>query len=205
LCVFNARSVKNKNADIVDYICVCKADLVVVTKTWLCLDYDAVRVELCPDGYKFIDHCRVGQRREGTGLLFRDFFNVRKIEACANVSFEFSEWLVRADHQSLRIVIINRPPRSNISINTFYTEFLLRISLICALFSRFRTAFDGRRSTQAWLQNLTPFQVFINTSIIQDKTLTIYINFGKFKLEKAPNFVNRPASNVDSRTPFGSE
>jgi hypothetical protein len=33
----------------------------------------------------------------------------------------------------------------------------------------------------------------------------IYINFGKFKLEKAPNFVTRPASNVDRRTPFGTE
>jgi hypothetical protein len=41
---------------------------------------------------------------------------------------------------------------------------------------------------------------------IQDvKTLTIHINFGKFKLEKAPNFVTKPASNVDRRTPFGSE
>jgi hypothetical protein len=84
---------------------------------------------------------------------------------------------------------------------------LLRIPLICAfrIFSRFRTAFDSRRSTQAWLQNLAPFQVFINTSVIQDKTLTIYINVGKFKLEKAPNFVTRPASNVDRRAPFGSE
>ena len=91
--------------------------------------------------------------------------------------------------------------------NWFAPFALLRISLICAfrIFSRFRTAFDCRRSTQAWLQNLAPFQVFINTSVIQDKTLTIYINFGKFKLEKAPNFVTRPASNVDRRTPFGSE
>ena len=72
-------------------------------------------------------------------------------------------------------------------------------------FFRFRTAFDGRRSTQAWLHNLAPFQVFVDTSVIQDKTLTIYINFRKFKLEKAPNFVTRPASNVDRRTPFGSE
>ena len=72
-------------------------------------------------------------------------------------------------------------------------------------FSRFQTAFDGRRSTQAWLQNLAPFQVFINTSVIQDKTLTIYINDGKFKLEKAPNFVTRPASNVYRRTLFGRE
>jgi hypothetical protein len=33
-----------------------------------------------------------------------------------------------------------------------------------------------RRSTQAWLQKLAPFQVFINTSVIQDKTLTICID-----------------------------
>jgi hypothetical protein len=35
--------------------------------------------------------------------------------------------------------------------------------------------------------------------------ILIYINFGKFKLEKAPNFVTRPASNVDRRPSFGSE
>ena len=40
------------------------------------------------------------------------------------------------------------------------------------------------------------FSSFHQYFSIQDKTLTIYINFGKFKLEKAPNFVTRPASNV---------
>jgi hypothetical protein len=30
--------------------------------------------------------------------------------------------------------------------------------------------------------------------------ILIYINFGKFKLEKAPNFVTRPASNVERRS-----
>jgi hypothetical protein len=81
--------------------------------------------------------------------------------------------------------------------------YLLRISLICAfrIFSRFRTAFDGRRSTQAWLQNLAPKF----SSILLSFKTRHYINFGKFKLEKAPNFVTRPASNVDRRTPFGSE
>ena len=67
---------------------------------------------------------------------------------------------------------------------------------------------DGRRSTQAWLQNLAPFQVFINTSVIQDiqdKTLNIYIDFGKFKLEKALNFVTRPASTVERRSQAGTE
>lgn len=57
---------------------------------------------------------------------------MRKIDAGANV-FEFSEWLVTADHHSLRIVIVYRPPRSNVSINTFCTEFLdyLEPVLLC--------------------------------------------------------------------------
>ena len=50
LCTFNARSVKNKSADIVDYVCDCKADLFAITETWLGADDAAVRAELCPDG-----------------------------------------------------------------------------------------------------------------------------------------------------------
>ena len=33
LCKFNTSSVKNKNADIVDYVCDCKADLFAITET----------------------------------------------------------------------------------------------------------------------------------------------------------------------------
>ena len=89
-------------------------------------------------------------------------------------------------------------------LESYIHNSLLRISLICAfrIFSRFRTAFDVRRSTQAWLQNLAPFQVFINTSVIQDKTLTIYINFGKFKLDQACNQAcveRRPSNAVRKR------
>ena len=35
LCLLNARSVKNKTADLFDYICDCKADLVAITENWL--------------------------------------------------------------------------------------------------------------------------------------------------------------------------
>ena len=38
LCLLNARSVKNKTADLFDYICDCKADLVAITETWLTTD-----------------------------------------------------------------------------------------------------------------------------------------------------------------------
>jgi hypothetical protein len=62
----------------------------------------------------------------------------------------------------------------NITKNTI----LLRISLICAFRIFFSLPNGVRRSTfdAAWLQKLAPFQVFINTSVIQDKTLTIYID-----------------------------
>ena len=50
LCTFNARSVKNKSAAILDYISDCKPDLFAITETWPSADNAAVRAELCPDG-----------------------------------------------------------------------------------------------------------------------------------------------------------
>ena len=35
LCLLNAQSVKNKSANIFDYVIECKADLVAITETWL--------------------------------------------------------------------------------------------------------------------------------------------------------------------------
>ena len=35
ICLFNARSVRNKCADIMDYICDTKIDIIAITETWL--------------------------------------------------------------------------------------------------------------------------------------------------------------------------
>ena len=72
LCLPNAQSVRSKTADFVDYIRENKYDLVAITETWLQKRDDAVRVELCPTGYKLIDHPRSGRGGGGIGLLFRD-------------------------------------------------------------------------------------------------------------------------------------
>ena len=96
LCLLNSRSVRNKTAVIFDYVCDCKADLVAITETWLG-DHDAaVRAELCPDGYKLLDQGRNGRRGGGTALIFRDSLAVKKVDAEARVSFEFSEWTVQS-------------------------------------------------------------------------------------------------------------
>ena len=54
-CTLNALSVKNKSADLLDYICDCKANLFAITETWLSADDAVVRAEVCPDGYNIID------------------------------------------------------------------------------------------------------------------------------------------------------
>ena len=58
LCLLNARSVRNRSAVLLDYLCDCKADLYAMTETRLTEDDAAVRAELNLDGYNFLDHPR---------------------------------------------------------------------------------------------------------------------------------------------------
>ena len=70
LCLLNARSVKNKTADLFDYICDSKADLVAITETWQTTDDAVVRAELCPVEYKISDRPRTGRRGGGVALIY---------------------------------------------------------------------------------------------------------------------------------------
>ena len=126
LCLLNARSVKNKTADLCDYICDCKADLVAITETWLTTDDAAVRAELCPVGYKISDRPRTGRRGGGVALIYRDSLSVRRIDAGGKESFEYSEWTISSPSLNLRLVLLYRPPYSadhRVSTNDFFTEF----------------------------------------------------------------------------------
>lgn len=49
-CLMNTRSVRNKTAMLMDYICDLNADLYAMTETWLTENDASVRVELIPDG-----------------------------------------------------------------------------------------------------------------------------------------------------------
>ena len=122
----NPRSVRNKTADMFDYVCDCKADLFAFTETWLRDDDDAVRAEICPNGYTFISYNRIGRRRGGTGLMFRDSLGVKKVDGREFESFEFSEWLITGNSSNVRLVIIYRPPYSDdhpVTVTTFCAEF----------------------------------------------------------------------------------
>lgn len=72
-CLVNCRFVRNKTTNIVDYITQdYKPEIFAITKTWLEQRDDAVRVELCPDGYKLVCQPRQHRRGGGTALPFRD-------------------------------------------------------------------------------------------------------------------------------------
>ena len=94
LTTLNARSVRSKTVDILDFICESKADLIAITETWLTKNYSAVKVELSPNGYKIVDHPRTGRAGGGTALIFRDSLKVKKADSGQKDSFEFSGWIV---------------------------------------------------------------------------------------------------------------
>ena len=138
LCNLNARSVRNKTAQILDFIVDRKVDSVTITEHWLTANDSAVRAELCPDGYCIVDHPRLDRRGGGTGLIYRDSFDVSKVNAGASEhdSFEFSEWIVRSSSHNIRLVIVYRPPYSEehrVPVNVFLAEFpeYLESLLLC--------------------------------------------------------------------------
>ncbi|CAB4003300.1 Hypothetical predicted protein [Paramuricea clavata] len=137
-CLLNSRSVRNKTADIVDYISHdCKPDIVAITETWLDKNDNAVRVELCPDGYKLCDHVREERRGGGIALLYRDSLYVDKVDAGSKGSYEFSEWIVNlSSAQKLCMVAVYRPPYTSehgAPIGLFFTEFFSHLEslLLC--------------------------------------------------------------------------
>ena len=69
-------------------------------------DDAAVRVELNLDRYNFLDHAWQGWCAGGTGLIFRDFLRVKKVETGEKSSFEISEWTVTTVSNCIRLFII---------------------------------------------------------------------------------------------------
>ena len=126
-CLMNTRSVKNKTAMLMDYICDLKADLYAMTETWLAENDASVWVELIPDGYNLLDQPRVGRRGGGTGLLYCNDLRVKKVESGEENSFEFSEWIISSIGHDMRLFIIYRLPYSDehqVSTSVFLLNFL---------------------------------------------------------------------------------
>ena len=133
LCTLNVRSIKNKSADFIDYVCSSDADLFALTETWLADEDTAHRAQMVPVGYKLIDRSRVDRVGGGTALLYRENINVTKIGSEERRSFEYLELLVSSGSFRVRLVIVYRPPYSSshpVTLNTFNSDFAEFVELI---------------------------------------------------------------------------
>ena len=125
-CSLNARSVRNKSADLVSYVESSGADIFAVTETWLSEIDDACRAEITPPGYKLFDHTRSDRCGGGTALLIRENLHASRVDAGERTSFEFSHWMVEFQSRKLQIIIIYRPPYSSnhpVTTNVFFADF----------------------------------------------------------------------------------
>ena len=123
---------------IFDYICDNTPAIVTLTEHWLTDLDSSLRAELCPNGYQILDHTRSDRRGGGTGIIYHESLDVKKIDAGVSLrnSYEFSEWIVKSGGYSIRIAIIYRPPYSErhpVLTNVFLTEFpdYLESLLLC--------------------------------------------------------------------------
>lgn len=126
ICSLNARSVRNKSADLVSYVESSGADIFAVTETWLSEIDDACRAEITPPGYKLFDCTRSDRTGGGTALLIRENLHVSCVDAGERTSFEFSHWMVEFQSRKLQIVIIHRPPYSRnhpVTTSVFFVDF----------------------------------------------------------------------------------
>ena len=126
VCVWNAQSLRNKTASLVDYIHDNKLDILAISETWFSDKDAAVKAECTPDGYKLYDVHRYGRNGGGTALITRSNIIVKQVVAPTWCSFELSEWILIDGSFRLRLAVVYRPPYSTkhpVTISSFVSEF----------------------------------------------------------------------------------
>ena len=71
-CTLNARSLNNKFAEFVDFVCDRKPDLVAIKETWFTDDESASRALCTPEDCKLLDCSHLCRLKGGTGVLVRN-------------------------------------------------------------------------------------------------------------------------------------
>ena len=112
VCVWNAQSLRNKTASLVDYIYDNEFDILAITETWFSDKDAAVKAECTPDGFKLYGVHRSGRNGGGTALITRSNIIVKQVAAPTWCSFELSEWVLINGSSRIRLAIVYRPPYS---------------------------------------------------------------------------------------------
>ena len=128
LLLLNAQSIKNKELEIRDAIFELKADLAIVTETWL-KDSDNVWVECCElnkDGLKMDVVNRSERPGGGIAIIHKRNIKVKTSKAGNARSFEYAVWKVQFKDITVTILAIYRPPYSDVNrvtVNMFLEDF----------------------------------------------------------------------------------
>ena len=135
LLLLNAQSVKNKDLNIRSCIDEYKAEVTIVTESWLTEDDSlwVMRSELNNNGVCMQTVNRKGRKVGGLAIIYKNNIKVKKVKSGSTRSFEYGMWNVQMKNITLNVLAIYRPPRSevnNITLNMFMadiTEFLIDV------------------------------------------------------------------------------
>jgi len=126
LALLNARSVRNKAADITEYVVSSGIDVCLLTETWLKPQDAVARAELKPSGYDFKDCPRPSDRAGGgIGVMYKSGLRCKVVSSGEHKSFEFVNYKFDYDKVILDVHVIYRPPysaRHPVTTATFFTE-----------------------------------------------------------------------------------
>jgi len=122
-CLLNTRSLNNKSLQVNDYIIERNLDIMAVTETWLnnSPDSNFVTRDVCPTGYLISHVPRNNRSGGGVAVIYRSSFNANLCDSVIFNSFESMEMTFRSRDQTIRVVVVYRPP--SLSHNLFYDEF----------------------------------------------------------------------------------
>jgi hypothetical protein len=133
ITTINARSIKNKDVLIADYLQEIKTDICIVTETWLS-EQDSVWIDGCElnkNGFRCRVMNRVGRPGGGLACIHRSQYAVKLMEAVPTQTFEYGVWNVKlSDSENINIVGIYHPPPSEKSASN--SSFIDELSVFLA-------------------------------------------------------------------------
>ena len=106
LVVLNIQSLHNKDTLLLDHLSEAKADLCLVTETWL-WDQDEVWLSCCDivcKGYKISNVNRQGRCGGGIALIYKQPTTIKIISKGVNRSFEHAIWDCNINNTAITLV-----------------------------------------------------------------------------------------------------
>ena len=136
VCLWNARSTRNKSVELTDYIYVNDVDIMIIVESWLNESDDVVIGECTPSGYTFLNMPSDSVNRGGgIALLFKTPLKML-IKQSDSVYDTFEYAHVTNKSNSINFVIVYRPSPSsdNHLTNSMFLrefeQFVIEISLL---------------------------------------------------------------------------